>query len=729
MNPIYQASWITSSDDYKEICPVFKKTFSLAKPVKKAVLTISSLGVYEAVLNGSRVGDFILAPGFTSYRKRLLFQEYDIKDLLESQNELFVTVSNGWCVGELGWSGHHSIWSDRRSLIAVISIFYQDDTFQIISTDESWMSAKSPILYSEIYHGETYAAGYIPHHWKNAVCYDYSRDMLTPQDGEEIHEIDFLPAAQIIHTPAGETVIDFQQNITGYVEFQITGPKGHQAEIYHAEILDHNGNFYTDNLRSAKQKITYLCGGTENETYKPHMTFQGFRYIKLVNWPEEVKLSHFKAIVVHSDLKRTGNFTCSHPKLNRLFSNIIWGQKGNFLDIPTDCPQRDERLGWTGDAQVFIKTASYNFNVEKFFTKWLRDLKADQLENGGVPFVIPDALQDGGNSSAAWGDAAVICPWQIYLTYGNPKILEEQFDSMKKWVDYIRAQGDCEYLWNTGFHFGDWLGLDAEEGSYKGATDESLIASAYFAYSTSLLIKAGNVLNKDMSSYKLLYQNIKKSFQDTYIKDGKMVCDTQTSYVLALHFNLCKEEDRKSLASHLNKMIKENNTRLKTGFVGTPYLLHALSDNGYAQTAYSLLLQEAFPSWLYSVNMGATTIWEHWDGLKEDGSMWSADMNSFNHYSYGAVADWIYETMLGIRTDENEPGFRHIIFKPIVDTRLDYAKASIETRYGTVSSQWSINGSKAEYRFIVPEGCHATVIINDEIQEISQGETILEKPI
>lgn len=728
MNPIYQAGWIASSQDYKEICPVFKRTFSLNKPVTKATLTITALGVYEAVLNGSRVGNFILAPGFTSYNKRLLFQEYDITAQLSAENELTVTVGNGWCVGELGWEDQHGIWNDTRALLAVISISYQDGSTELISTDENWLSAKSAILYSEIYHGETYAGGYCPTDWKNAAFYEHSNDMLTPQDGEEVHEIETLPALEIIHTPAGETVIDFGQNMTGYVEFRITGPKGHQAEVYHAEVLDKDGNFYTENLRTAKEKITYLCGGNGTETYKPHLTFQGFRYIKLVNWPEEVSLSNFKAIVVHSDMKRTGHFSCSHPKLNKLFQNIIWGQKGNFLDIPTDCPQRNERLGWTGDAQVFIKAASYNFDVEKFFTKWLRDLKADQLDNGGVPFVIPNALGDG-HSSAAWGDAAVICPWQIYLTYGNPKILEEQFVSMKKWVDYIRSQGDCEYLWNTGFHYGDWLGLDAKEGDYKGATDDYLVATAYFAYSTSLLIKAGKVLGKDMSEYESLYEKIKEGFREVYIKDGHMTCDTQTAHILPLHFHLCKEEDRKPLAARLAELVRENGNRLKTGFVGTPYLLHALSDNGYPELAYSLLLQEAFPSWLFSVNMGATTVWEHWDGLKEDGSMWSADMNSFNHYAYGAVADWIYGVMLGIQIDEADPGFRHIIFRPIVDSRLSHAEASIESRFGKVASSWKISDNKAEYHFTVPNGCRGTVILGEEVAEIGAGESVFLKDL
>ena len=717
MNTLLSANWIKTCNDYGDVCPVFKKEFVTKKPVKNAILNITALGVYEARLNQNRVGEFILAPGWTSYNKRLQYQTYDITNMLEKENILNISVGKGWCVGRLSWENKSSFWSDEVAIIASINIEYQDGTKEDYITDQSWQTAKGPILFSEIYDGETYDAGIVPQNWKDSVLFEHSKDIIVPQDGEIVKEIEELAPICIITTPKGEKVIDFGQNLTGYIRFKISGNFGDIVELSHAEMLDKDGNFYTENLRSAKQKIKYICGSHE-EIYNPHFTFQGFRYVRVENWPKEIDINDFSAIVVHSDLKRTGYFECSSPLLNKLYKNIIWGQKGNFLDVPTDCPQRDERLGWTGDAQVFVRAASYNFDVENFFTKWLRDLKAAQFENGGIPHVIPNVLGDGGNS-AAWGDAAVICPWQIYLTYANKNLLAEQFECMQKWVEYMRFQGENEYLWNTGEHFGDWLGLDAPEGSYKGSTDEHLIATAFYAYSTSLLIKSGKILEKDMSEYENLYINIVSAFNNEFIKDGKLISNTQTAHVLALHFNLA--DDKQQIAQNLVKLIEENGNKLKTGFVGTPYLLHALSDNGYASLAYTLMLQEDYPSWLYSVKMGATTIWEHWDGIKPNGSMWSKDMNSFNHYAYGAIADWMYGVMAGINIDEKNPGFKHIIFKPITDSRLDFVRASIKTKYGVVASVWKREGEKIKYVFDVPKCTSATISLGGNKYNVKAG--------
>lgn len=713
-------NWIVSKEDYGDVCPVFRKKFQVQKPVKEANISLTALGVYEAELNGNRLGKFVLAPGWTSYQKRVQYQEYSITDLLtQGENTIQITAGKGWCVGRMTWESKKAFWNDRISVMATIRIEYMDGTLETFITDKDWESARSAILFSEIYDGEWFDSNVVLTDWKPVCLYEHAKDVLIPQEGEDVVEYGSLKAVSLITTPAGETVIDFGQNLTGYVNFQICGQKGHTVHIYHAEVLDRDGNFYTANLRTAQQKITYICNGEPSE-YKPHFTFQGFRYIKLENWPEEVSLERFTAIVVHSDLKRTGQFTCSDPLINKLYSNIIWGQKGNFLDVPTDCPQRDERLGWTGDAQVFIRTASYNFDVNRFFTKWLHDLKADQFEDGAVPAVIPNVLGRNGSASAAWGDAAVICPWQLYLTYGNKTVLREQFDSMKAWVDYIRAQGENEYLWNTGEHYADWLGMDAEPGSYKGATDEGLIATAYYAYSTGLLVKAGRVLGMDMDAYERLRENIAKAFRETYMENGKMICRTQTAHILALYFDLC--ENKQEIAADLAKLIEDNGTKLATGFVGTPYLLHALSDNGYEKLAYSLLLQQEFPSWLYSVNKGATTVWEHWDGLREDGTMWSTDMNSFNHYAYGAVADWMYGAMAGINPSEEQPGFSHIIFKPVLDKRLSFVKASIQTKHGLVSSAWRRENGKVVYEFEVPRGSTAEIFIGGQSYSVGTGQ-------
>lgn len=723
---INQADWI-KAPEMGDICPVFRRTFMLFKPVSDAKLYITALGVYEAVLNGKRIGDFILAPGWTSYEHRVQVQEYNICHLLQKENVLAITLGKGWCFGEFTEMNKACPAYPAPAVICALHIRFCDGTETVICSDKSFEAAPSGILYADLYDGEVYDARDMNRDWVHAQPCDYPKDILIPQEGPYIRELEEIQPVAFITTPRNEKVIDFGQNITGYVKFVTDLPSGTVLEISHAEVLDARGNFYTENLRSARQRVTYIINGTPME-YKPHFTFQGFRYIRLDKWPGPVRISDFKAVAVHSDMKRTGYFECSNQKVNKLFQNIIWGQRGNFLDVPTDCPQRDERLGWTGDAQVFIRTASYNYDVRRFFTKWLADLKADQFENGGVPAVIPnvlkDPLWDSTHNSSGWGDAAVICPWQMYLTYGDKEILARQYDSMKKWIDYIQCQSDNRYLWNSGPHYGDWCGLDAAEGSYVGATPKELIATAYYAYSTGLFIKAGAVLGKDMRDYRSLYAQIVSSFQRTFIKDGRMTAKTQTAHALALYFNLCGAA-RESVAHELAELVTANGNRLTTGFVGTPYLLHALSQNGYAEIAYSLLLQEAFPSWLYSVNKGATTIWEHWDGIKDDGSFWSADMNSFNHYAYGAVADWMYGVVCGINVDEHAPGFENVLLKPIPDKRLGYAEASIDTRFGKLSSKWSIAGNHIRFEFEVPHT--GTLIIGEDTCTLGKGRHTFER--
>ena len=719
MSIIHSANWIKAASDCGTAAPVFKKEFTVSENVKSATLQISSLGVYEAKLNGKRVGDFILAPGWTNYQKRVQYQTYDITELLSKNNVLTVGVGNGWFLGRI--SKNIKEKPDTPLLICAVEIEYANNSKETFVSDASFLSSPSPTLFNDIYDGETYDAREFEYAWENAVVADYSKDVLIEQEGEIVREAETIKPVEYIVTPSGEHVIDFGQNMTGYIQFTVEGASGHEVVISHAEILDKHGNFYTENLRSAKEQIRYICNG-KKETFKPSYTFYGFRYIKLENWPADIDLNSFTAIVVHSDMKRTGHFECSNKLINQLFKNTLWGQKSNFLDVPTDCPQRDERLGWTGDAQVFIKTASYNYNVEKFFKKWLHDLASEQLDNGDVPYVVPNTLYR--YSSAAWGDAAVICPWQIYLTYNNKDILRDQFESMKKWVERIRNDGDTEFLWNTGNHFGDWLSKDAvpNETNFYGGTNITYIASAFYAYSTSLLIKAGKVLGKDMTEYENLYKNIVKEFKKAFIsEDGSVIINTQTANILALKFDLC--DNKAIVAKHLAELIQKNGNKLSTGFVGTPYLLHVLSDNGYSSLAYTLLLSDANPSWLYQIKRGATTIWEHWNGINENGDTLNPRMNSYNHYAYGSVVDWLYGVMAGINTDENNPGFKHIIFKPVTDERIDFVRASIDTRYGVVASEWKRSDSgDIEYIFNVPVGCSATVILGNDQYEVGSGE-------
>ena len=701
----WHANWIRPAKSYGSVCPAFRKTFFCPENVVSAALRITAMGVYEASLNGSRVGDFILAPGWTVYQKRLQVQQYELRIRPGLENELTVLVGKGWYRGRLaGWlPGQNSSAALPAALTAELTLRYPDGHTDTICTDASWQTAESAVRFSELYDGETYDAAFEPSVWTPAVICDGPTDTLIEQQDEPVREQERIAPARIFKTPAGEIVVDFGQNLTGYVEIALDGVKGEAVELSHAEVLGKNGNFYTENYRSAKAKYLYFCKDGA-QRYKPKLTFYGFRYIRVDRFPcgaEHAAQENFTAIAVHSDMKRTGYLSCSDPLLNKLFENVIWGQKGNFLDVPTDCPQRDERLGWTGDAQVFIRTACLNFDAERFFTKWLADLAADQREDGAVGHVIPNVLHQSG--SAAWDDAATICPWAVYLAYGDPNILRAQFASMKKWVDYITAHTTTKDLWTGGEHYGDWLGLDAPSGSYKGSSREDLIASAFYAHSTALVIKAGRVLGQDISAYEALYERIVRAFRQAY-----PVYQTQTECTLAVYFALA--EDTQKAADQLAQMIRSCGTKLQTGFVGTPYLLHALSAHGYTELAYDLLLRREYPSWLYPVTKGATTIWEHWDGQMENGDFWSSDMNSFNHYAYGAVADWVYTVAAGIQTVEEKPGYAAVRIAPQPDKRLDWLEASVETRHGLVRSRWEKQRDMWRYEIETP--VEAEVVID-----------------
>lgn len=704
----YAAKWIRPADDWGQVCPEFIRQFSIDKKVKQAFLSLTALGVYEAVLNGKRVGNFVLAPGWTAYDKRLQVQTYDITNLLCRDNRLTVVVGKGWYRGRLpGWkeaAREAKIKSIPAGLFAQLFIQYEDGGQETILSDESWAVSESRVRFSELYDGETFDASFAPKEPpKAAVVFDGPTHTLLPQQGEEVREQERLSPCRIFTTPKGETVVDFGQEITGYVELSLHAFAGEEAELSHGEALDRDGNFYTENYRSAKAKYRYLCKDGF-QVYKPKLTYYGFRYIRIDRFPGGPALAkpeNFTAVVLHSHMERTGRILCADPLLNKLFDNIVWGQKGNFVDVPTDCPQRDERLGWTGDAQAFIRTACLNFDAEKFYTKWLADMAADQREDGMIGHVIPNILSNA-ESSAAWGDAATICPWELYLAYGNPEILEAQFTCMTKWVDYITSHTATKNLWTGGEHYGDWLGLDAPSGSYKGSTREDFIASAFYAHSTFLVIKAGKVLCKDVSGYEALYQEIVTAFREAF-PDYR----TQTECVLAAHFRLAP--DCQAAADRLADMVTDCGIQLQTGFVGTPYLLHVLTDYGYAHLAWSLLLRREYPSWLYPVTKGATTVWEHWDGIMEDGNFWSSDMNSFNHYAYGAVADWVYTKAAGISPMEEFPGYEKVRISPLPDERLGWLKCSYQSRRGLIRSEWSQENGMWRYEIETPVDAIITI--------------------
>ena len=716
----WKGKWIGPAQSMGDVCPVFAREFSKGdfpgKEIESVQLQVTAMGVYEAQLNGKRVGDYVLAPGWTSYETRHQYQCYDITELVEDRNRLEITVGKGWYRSPVpGWiteEGKAQRAAIPAGLIAELKITFTDTTTAVISTDETWQAAESRIRFSEIYDGEVYDASFEVSDYQPVVLLERTTGNLIPQQGEKITEHEYVKAARCFTAPNGEVVVDFGQEVTGYIQFTVDAKAGEKVEISHGEVLDKDGNFYNANYRSAKSKIYYTCCDGA-QTYKPKMTFFGFRYIRLDQFPGTPCADQFYAVAVHSDMKRTGRLRSSNPLLNQLFSNIIWGQKGNFLDVPTDCPQRDERMGWTGDAQAFVKTASYNFDVDRFFTKWLADMAADQRPDGSIGHVVPTLYV--GSGSAAWDDAAAICPWQIYLTYGDKEILRQQFDCMKKYIGFITNSTKDPYLWTGGEHYEDWLGLDAPVGSYKGSSRADFIASAFYAYSTSLVVKAGRVLGEDISEYERLYQGIVDTFRKTST-DYR----TQTEHVLAVHFGLA--EDPQKTADALAEMIKACGSKLQTGFVGTPYLLHVLSGYGHTELAYTLLLRTEYPSWLYPVTKGATTVWEHWDGIMENGDFWSTDMNSFNHYAYGAVADWVYEAAAGIQTVEDAPGFARVKIAPQPDSRLDWLEASIETRKGTVRSLWKQEEGRIRYEITTPSP--AEIVIAGKTMEVEAGDYI-----
>jgi alpha-L-rhamnosidase len=713
-------------------CPLLRKEFIMNGEIESARAYITSLGLYEMEINGQRVGNQVFTPGWTSYNNRLQYQTYDIKQYLKAgANAVGVVLGDGWYRGFLGWNNERNYYGEKLALLLQIIISYKNGNMEIIATDSTWKASTGPILSSDIYHGEIYdarlekngwsEAGFNDQDWNDVKVIEHSKKILVASPGPPVRKIEEIVPIKIITTPNDATVFDLGQNMVGWVRFRVKGNTGITVTLRHAEVLDKDGNFYTENLRAAKQTIQYTLKGGEEEIFEPHFTFHGFRYVAMEGYPGKPVLKNITGIVVHSDMTPTGSFICSNELINRLQHNILWGQKGNFLDVPTDCPQRDERMGWTGDAQVFAPTACFNMDAASFFTKWMKDFIADQKEDGRVPWVIPNVLDGGGGTgwsdgtaAAGWSDAAVIIPWTIYQNYGDIRILEQQYESMKAWVNYIKVQAGGRYLWDTGFHFGDWLAFATTRSDYPGATtDKDLIATSYFYYSTTLLQKTAVLLGKekDADDFKELQQNIKEAFQKEFLTpNGRLSSNTQTAYVLALAFDLIPENLKESTAKRLADDVKDFG-HITTGFLGTPLICQVLTDNGYTDLAYMLLLRQQYPSWLYPVTMGATTIWERWDGIKPDGTFQDKGMNSFNHYAYGAVGKWLYSYVAGIRIDEKEPGYKHILIQPNPGGDLTSASASVHSMYGKVESSWKVKDNHFNLIINIPHNTYATAIL------------------
>lgn len=707
--------------------PLFRKEFISQKKIASATAFISSHGLYEAFINNQRIGDAYLTPGWTSYKKRLQYQVYDVTSLLiKGNNAVGITLGSGWYRSRLGWAVNNTkIFGSELGLLFQLLIQYTDGSSELVVSDESWKASTGAIRFSEIYDGELIDARlelvgwtdseYNDNDWSRVEPFASDYGILTATCNELVRKHETFRAVKIIKTPKGETVVDFGQNLVGFVDLKVSGKAGDTITLHHAEVLDKDGNFYTTNLRTAKQVAKYVLKGSGEEHFQAHFTFYGFRYVKVEGINIELIPENFTAVTIYSDMKPTGSFSCSNVLINQLQHNIQWGQKGNFVDLPTDCPQRDERLGWTGDAQVFSRTAAFNMRVDNFFTKWLQDLAADQLPDGDMPFVIPNVLDPISKGSAGWGDVATIIPWNMFKIYGDTAILERQYKSMKAWVDFIQQQSKAD-LWKSGFQIGDWLFFrpsDDVDGK-SAVTDKHLIAQCFYAHSTQLLINTAQVLGKsvDVAKYTALLSRIKNAFYNEYVtRNGRLVSGTQTAYILALNFDMLPEPERPEAAKRLVNNIMEYDNHLTTGFLGTPYLCDVLTRFGYIDLAYTLLLQETYPSWLYPVKMGATTIWERWDGIKPDGTFQNPDMNSFNHYAYGAIGDWMYRVIAGIDTNEEVPGYKRIKIMPHIGGNLTYAKADLQTYYGDLASHWSVENNRLRMDVQIPCNTMATICI------------------
>lgn len=722
----WTADWIEPKQEEMRDAPAYmlRKDFALSRNIASARAYVSARGLYELFLNGQQVEDQEFTPGWTVYHDRIQYQVYDITDqLVRGANTVGIQLGDGWFRGALGWMDNWGIYGKKVGAICQIEVTYTNGRKETINSDATWKSTQDgPITMNSIYNGETYDArreiagwnetGFDDADWDAVSVADHPKDVLIGMETVPVRKVEEITPIKIWKTPQGTLVADFGQNLVGWIRLKVEGNAGETVTIQHAEVLDKEGEFYTENLRAAKAELSYTLKGGGLEVYEPSFTFMGFRYIAVEGFPGELKPENVTAVVIHSDMEPTGTFECSNPLINQLQHNIVWGQKGNFLDVPTDCPQRDERLGWTGDAQAFCRTAAFNMDVSAFFAKWLKDVSADQLENGAVPFVVPNALK-GKQTSAGWGDVATIAPWTIYQVYGDKQLLATQYPSMKAYVDYIRETAGENRLWEGGSVFGDWLYYKPKMTSHTepdGYTDPHMIATMFFAYSAHLVAQAADVLghSDDARFYNELFGEIKTVFQENYVtRSGKIASDSQTSYVLALMFDLLSDDLRPKAAQHLVNDIKRRNNHLSTGFLGTPYLCHVLSDNGYTDVGYDLLLQESYPSWLYPVKMGATTIWERWDGQKTDSTFQDKGMNSFNHYAYGAIGDWMYRVVAGIELDA--PGYKKILIQPHPDNRLEYARATFDSPYGEIASGWTLSEGELKLTVAIPPNTEATI--------------------
>jgi len=728
-------AWDEASDA-NEPAARLSRTFEVAGPVASARLYASAHGVYVAHINGRRVGRDILTPGWTSYHHRLRYQSYDVTEYLRpGTNVIGLEFADGWWRGNLGFQEKRNTYGNRTAVIAQLEMTDGGGAVSVIGSDASWLAGRGPVLSADLYDGETFDARLRSRGWAEtgaetgtgpdllqpAVVVDgFDPAVLVAPDGPPVRATDELPVKAVLGTPSGKTILDFGQNLVGRVRFNVSGAAGTEVVLRHAEVLEH-GELGVRPLRVAKQTDRYIVrGDSGGESWEPEFTIHGFRYVEVSGWPGVVDPDAFTAVVIHSDLRRTGTFECSDPMLNQLHSNVVWGMRGNFVDVPTDCPQRNERLGWTGDFQIFAATASFLYRIPGFTTSWLKDLAAEQGTDGPPPLVVPEVVAEkppfpDRPVMAAWGDAAVLVPWVLYQRTGDLEYLRRQLPGMIAWLEAAAQAAGPELRFEHGFQFGDWLDPAAPPDSPGDArTPWQLVAQAYLAYSGSVAGEAAGLLGHDTESERLreLSARSRAVFRERYLDDeGRLRPSTQTAYAVALRFGLLEPAEHPAAAARLADIVEADGYRIATGFVGTPLVCDALSDEGHTTAAYRLLLQTECPSWLYPVTMGATTIWERWDSMLPDGSINEGEMTSFNHYALGAVADWMHRTVAGLAPAE--PGYRKLAIRPRPGGGLVWAAARHETPYGEAAVRWELDGDVFLLSVSVPAGCTAAVYLPD----------------
>ncbi|MET9038162.1 family 78 glycoside hydrolase catalytic domain [Streptomyces mirabilis] len=693
---------------------LLRREFEVRPGLRSARLYATALGVYEAELNGSVIGDHVLAPGWTSYQQRLRYQTFDVTALLtEGPNCLGATVGDGWYRGRLGFEGKRAHYGDRTAFLAQLELAYQDGTVERVVTDGSWTASAGPLLSSDLYDGEHHdarleqpgwsAPSFEDRGWEKAEAVDHDLATLFATVSPPVRRTGILTPVATTVSSSGATILDFGQNLVGHLRITVRGAAGEKVVLRHAEVLQ-DGELCTAPLRTAQATDSYVLGSAEAETWEPRFTFHGFRYAELTGPVEDAV-----AVVCHTDFERTGWFSCSDPLVERLHENVVWSMRGNFLDVPTDCPQRDERLGWTGDLQAFAPTASFLYDTSGFLASWLADLAVEQTEDGVVPFIVPNVMGPP-TAAAAWGDAAVTVPWTAYQRYGDRDLLERQFPSMRAWVDKQRSLAGESLLWDTGFQFGDWLDPTAPgDRTDLAKTYPEIVATAYFAHSAELVGRAADVLGRqqEREEYLALAAKVRDAFRDEYVTpSGRLLSDSQTAYALALRFGLLPDEGaRRHAGQRLADLVRGGGYKIATGFVGTPLLCDALTDVGATEIAYRLLLQRDCPSWLYQVESGATTIWERWNSLLPDGTVNPSSMTSFNHYAFGAIADWLHRVVAGLAPAA--PGYRKLRLAPRPGRGLSSASARLRTPYGLASCAWRVEDGTLTVEAVVPANTFA----------------------